>query len=71
MNYFECDKCKMTYIYNGSHIPFKCGAFIGTRTTIKITPGGPEHFEVPEGCGGIIIEITKEEADRKVELLRN
>jgi len=63
MNYFECEKCKVSYIYNGNHIPFMCGAFVGYAEAVS-------PFSAL-GCGGKIIQITKEEADRKVDLLRS
>ena len=63
MKYFECNKCKMSYIYNGSKIPFTCGSFVGM--IIK------NDNMVAAGCGGNIIEITKQQADEKVEKLRS
>ncbi len=60
MNYFECEKCKTSYVYGGSHTPFMCGSLVGCNS-----------FGDSLGCGGKIIQITKEEADRKVDLLRS
>jgi len=76
MNYFECKKCGNSFVYNGSHIPFKCGTFIGMKE-VKKWVGGNSHDigvwidEVPQGCGGEIIKMTKERADSKVENLRS
>lgn len=63
MRYFECTKCKSSFVYDGSEIPHTCGAFIG-MVMIR-------GEMIAAGCGGDIKEITKEQADVKVEQLRS
>lgn len=63
MKYFECIKCESSYIYGGPKIPHTCGAFVG-MTMIK-------GEMVAAGCGGDMREITKDQADAKVEKLRS
>lgn len=68
MNYFECIKCGNSFVYNGSHIPDRCGTFIGIKS-IKVDWSLYEQ-KVATGCGGKIIKITKEVADKKIENIR-
>ncbi len=63
MRYFECTKCQSSFVYGGPEIPHTCGAFIG-MTVVK-------GEMVAAGCGGNMKEITKKQADVKVEQLRS
>jgi hypothetical protein len=63
MNYFECTKCGMSYVYAGNKIPSMCGALVG----FSEGAGGSTAL----GCAGKIVQISKEQADAKVEKLRS
>lgn len=71
MNYFECIKCGASFVYNGNHTPDRCGAFVGIKTVEARSPLGYAYdVEIAAGCGGKMVKITKEAADKKVENIR-
>jgi len=53
LRFFKCPKCSEMYTGRTDKSQIQCGALMGFL----------EGTETPYGCGGIMVEITREQAE--------